>query len=173
MKAIYKLLGVVTIGMLFGCDDFLERSAQNMIIPEKVEHYKELLQGDAYFKELYDKTCWVQFMTDDAEFQECYSRFSNYDNTADNLEHYNDVYTWQSEIENDNFTDEAYLYLYKQIKIANLCLDGVVTAEGEEDEREILMGQAYFTRAMSYFYLANLYAQAYNEASPTVYVCLW
>ena len=166
MKAIYILLSVVLTGILFGCDDFLERSAQNMIVPEKVEHYRELLQGDAYFKGLYDKTAWVQFMTDDAEFQECYSRFNNYDNTGDNLEHYSDVYTWQSEIENDNFTDGAYLYLYKQIKIANLCLDGVKEAEGDEDEREILMGQAYFTRAMGYFYLANLYAQAYNEANP-------
>ena len=93
MKAIYILLSVVLTGILFGCDDFLERSAQNMIVPEKVEHYRELLQGDAYFKGLYDKTAWVQFMTDDAEFQECYSRFNNYDNTGDNLEHYSYVYT--------------------------------------------------------------------------------
>lgn len=45
MKAIYILLSVVLAGILFGCDDFLERSAQNMIVPEKVEHYRELLQG--------------------------------------------------------------------------------------------------------------------------------
>ena len=38
MKAIYILLSVVLTGILFGCDDFLERSAQNMIVPEKVEH---------------------------------------------------------------------------------------------------------------------------------------
>lgn len=166
MRAIYTLLTVVISSILFGCDDFLERSAQNMIIPEKVEHYKELLQGDAYFKELYNKTCWIHFMTDDAEFQECYSRFNNYNNTGDNLEHYSEAYTWQSEIENDNFTDGAYLYLYKQIKIANLCIDGVNAVDGDDDEREILLGQAYFTRAMGYFYLANLYAQAYNEADP-------
>ena len=43
-----------------------------------VKHYKELLQGDGYFKDLYEKTKWVLFMTDDAEFQESYSRFSDY-----------------------------------------------------------------------------------------------
>ena len=112
MKAKYKLFIVIMfIGITVGCDDFLERSSQNLIVPETVKHYKELLQGDGYFKDLYEKTKWVLFMTDDAEFQESYSRFSDYSFTSDNVTHYGDIYTWQSEIENDNFTDEAYLYL--------------------------------------------------------------
>ncbi|MDY4043803.1 MAG: RagB/SusD family nutrient uptake outer membrane protein [Marinifilaceae bacterium] len=168
MKAIYKIWSVVMLsGIVLGCDDFLERSAQNLIIPQTVDHYTELLQGDAYFKDLYAKTRWIQFMTDDAEFQEGYSRYSDYAYLADNIEAYGDVYTWQSEIENEDFTDGAYLYLYKQVKVANICIDGALTAEGEDKDREILLGQAYFTRAMAYFYLANLYAQAYNEASPS------
>ena len=168
MKAKYKLFIVIMfIGITVGCDDFLERSSQNLIVPETVKHYKELLQGDGYFKDLYEKTKWVLFMTDDAEFQESYSRFSDYSFTSDNVTHYGDIYTWQSEIENDNFTDEAYLYLYKQVKLANLCLEGAINAEGENEDREILLGQSYFTRAMAYFYLANLYGQAYNEAQPS------
>lgn len=167
MKAIYQLLiAIVCIGITTGCDDFLERSSQNLIVPETVNHYKELLQGDGYFKDLYEKTKWVSFMTDDAEFQECYSRFPDYEFTSDNVSYFGDLYTWQSEIENEYFTDQAYLYLYKQVKVANLCLEGVVTAEGKEEERDILLGQAYFMRSMAYFYLANLYAQAYNEAAP-------
>ena len=167
MKIGYKLLAVfMLLGATYSCDDFLERSAQNLIVPETVEHYQEVLQGEAYFKDLYNQTRWVLFMTDDAEFQECYTRFNDYDGTADNISHYGDVYTWQAEIENDYFTDGAYLYLYKQVKVANICIDGALNAEGEEEEREELLGQAYFTRAMAYFYLANLYSQAYNEASP-------
>ena len=162
MKNIWAIL--MLLGITYSCDDFLERSAQNLIVPETVEHYKELLQGEAYFKDLFAQTNWIQFMTDDAEFQEGYSRYNDYDGTADNITHYGDAYTWQSEIENEYFTDGAYLYLYKQVKVANICIDGARTATGEEKEREELLGQAYFTRAMAYFYLANLYAQAYNEA---------
>ena len=137
MKAKYKLFIVIMfIGITVGCDDFLERSSQNLIVPETVKHYKELLQGDGYFKDLYEKTKWVLFMTDDAEFQESYSRFSDYSFTSDNVTHYGDIYTWQSEIENDNFTDEAYLYLYKQVKLANLCLEGAINAEGENEDRD-------------------------------------
>ena len=59
MKAKYKLFIVIMfIGITVGCDDFLERSSQNLIVPETVKHYKELLQGDGYFKDLYEKTKW-------------------------------------------------------------------------------------------------------------------
>lgn len=167
MKMKYGLLtAFMSLLVTWGCHDFLERSAQNLIVPTTVEHYKEVLQGEAYFKDLYNQTRWVLFMTDDAEFQEGYSRYSNYDGTADNISYYGDAYTWQAEIENDYFTDGAYLYLYKQVKVSNICIEGALNAEGEEEEREELLGQAYFTRAMAYFYLANLYSQAYNEASP-------
>lgn len=168
MKRIYKLLGVACLlSTMTGCGDFLDRSAQNLIIPKTAVQYKEMLQGEAYFTDLFSNTKWVQMMTDDAEFQEGYSRYKQYSYTGANIEYYGDAYTWQPEIENDYFTDGAYLYLYKQIKVANLCIEGMETAEGTDDERKITLGQAYFTRAMAYFYLANLYGQAYNEAKPT------
>ena len=45
MKAIYKIWSVVMLsGIVLGCDDFLERSAQNLIVPQTVDHYIELLQ---------------------------------------------------------------------------------------------------------------------------------
>ncbi len=115
MKAKYKLFIVIMlIGITVGCDDFLERSSQNLIVPETVKHYKELLQGDGYFKDLYEKTKWVLFMTDDAEFQESYSRFSDYSFTADNVSYYGDIYTWQSEIENDNLKMRLiFIYINK------------------------------------------------------------
>ncbi len=167
MKQLYKVLCVICImGLLTSCGDFLERSSQNLIIPNKVSHFKELLQGEAYFKDLFNCTAWIQFMTDDAEFQEGYSRSSINQYSATNINYYGAAYTWQQEIENANFTDVAYLYLYKQIKVANICIDGLKNVEGGDEEREIILGQAYFTRAMGYFYLANLYAQAYNEANP-------
>ena len=51
MKNIWAIL--MLLGITYSCDDFLERSAQNLIVPETVEHYKELLQGEAYFKDLF------------------------------------------------------------------------------------------------------------------------
>jgi tetratricopeptide (TPR) repeat protein len=168
MKRIYKLLSVACLlATMTSCGDFLDRSAQNLIIPKTATEYKEMLQGDAYFTELFGKTGWVQMMTDDVEFQEAYSRYSTYKYTGSNIEYYGDAYTWQQEIENDYFSDEAFLYLYKQIKVANLCIEGMESAEGTADERKITLGQAYFTRAMAYFYLANLYGPAYNEAKAT------
>jgi hypothetical protein len=39
-------------------------------------------------------------------------------------------------------------------------------SEGTAEEKEILKGQAAFTRAFAYFNLANLYAKPYNKARP-------
>lgn len=60
MKAKYKLFIVIMfIGITVGCDDFLERSSQNLIVPETVKQYKELLQGDVILRICMKKTKWV------------------------------------------------------------------------------------------------------------------
>ncbi|HEY8387831.1 MAG TPA: RagB/SusD family nutrient uptake outer membrane protein, partial [Parasegetibacter sp.] len=78
------------------------------------------------------------------------------------------AYKWAQDIEDltGTFTDNFFRTMYKGILVANTCLEAVDGAEGTEAEKRILKGQAYFTRAYSYFVLANFYAQAYNEASP-------
>ena len=49
MKAICKyILVVILMTMAISCDDFLETTSQDLIVPKTVEHYKELLQGEGY-----------------------------------------------------------------------------------------------------------------------------
>lgn len=169
MKKIYKYLVSASLLSLLntGCDDFLERSAQDLVIPQTVEHYKEILQGDGYLKKMVQKTGWVCMMTDDVEFMNANALNGQLIYTASQVSKYRDAYRWQREIENSAFQDEGYVYCYNQILIANVCLEGIETADGTQEERETVEGQAKFQRAMAYFYLANLYAQAYNEARPT------
>lgn len=51
MKAICKyILVVILMTMAISCDDFLETTSQDLIVPKTVEHYKELLQGEGYFR---------------------------------------------------------------------------------------------------------------------------
>lgn len=152
---------------LSSCDDFLERSAQNLIVPETAKEYREMLQGETYFKDIFSRTAFVNFMTDDVEYQQANSRFPELTLNSSSVDAYKDAYTWQPEIENDNFSDGAYIYLYKQVKVANLCINALPTLSGTDEEKALLEGQAKFMRAMAYFYLANLYGPAYNEAQPT------
>jgi hypothetical protein len=164
MKTIYKILILlVTLGTISGCDDFLTRSAQDLIIPQNVEHYKELLQGDGYFKNLLQKTYWTHFMTDDIEFNNDNAQYPTLINTDNHVSTLKNVYLWQKEIESDAFSDNIYSYCYNQILIANTCIEGLKEAEGDNSEKEKIEGQAKFQRAMAYFYLANLYSKPYSK----------
>lgn len=158
----YLISSVVAIMLSVGCEDFLETTSQDLIVPVTVGHYKELLQGEGYFKLLLSKSAFVLYMTDDVEF---FGKDGEDLLPDAKFLSYGDAYRWQEEIENDYMTDECYRYLYRQILTANTCIDALDEMEGSSEEKEILEGQAYFTRAFGYFLLANFYAQAYNEAA--------
>lgn len=161
-KKLYKLTTLLCVLFaLSSCDDFLERSSQDLIIPTTVAQYKELLQGEGYFKEFNDYTFYLYYMTDDLEYIDYHA--DGY--TSSDVEIYNYMYCWMHEIENDAFTDKMYGWLYSQILVANTCLDGLDEAEGTENEKNQLKGQALFHRAYAYFQLVNAYGYSYNSAS--------
>ena len=168
MKAICKyILVIILMTMAISCDDFLETTSQDLIVPKTVEHYKELLQGEGYFKEFLAKSVFALYMTDDVEYFDAIAGGSWGGFGDSNFESYGDSYKWETEIENDVMTDRCYQYLYKQILVANTCISALDEMEGTDAEKKILSGQAHFTRAFGYFLLANFYAQAYNEAQAT------
>lgn len=162
MKRLYILLLPV---FLFNtsCHKFLEQTSQDLIRPETVEHYKELLQGEGYFKDFYKNGWFVDMMTDDIDAFDL-----GYPTTNVNakLEFVKYAYLWGADLEDPTgtFTDKLFQTLYKNILPANACLEAVDGVKGTDAERKVLKGQAYFTRAYGYFVLANLYAQAYNQA---------
>jgi hypothetical protein len=159
--------------VLTGCSDFLERSAQDLIIPVTTREFKEILQGDAYFKNLLQNYLFVSYMTDDVEFfdgnriPEEGSANREWSIKEDSrFVTFFDAYRWADEIENSLLSDNAYGYLYSQALTANVCIEAVETSEGTDEEKETLLGQASFTRAFAYLMLANLYAKPYGEAAP-------
>lgn len=168
MKMKYRYIMILmSFGCLCGsCDNFLEQSAQDLVIPEHAKQYKELLQGEGYFKKLSQYYHFIHFMTDNVEYWDGSDQFPQIKDPASALDIYEECYKWAKEIENDQLTDGLYKYLYTQVLTANSCLEGIDDTEGTEAERKIVRGQAYFTRAFAYFMLANFYAQAYNEAQP-------
>ena len=163
-------MAVCVLLLAAGCNDFLERQSQNEIIPVTTEHYKELLQGEGYFQKVLRNYRFVAYMSDDVEWFDARINGTLPPGSGslsdDGIDEYGDSYTWQREVENDDFTDRGYLYFYSQVLIANICLDAVDDTDGTQAEKEILRGQAAFTRAFAYFILANTYGPAYNTASP-------
>jgi hypothetical protein len=167
-------LGVGGLLLSTGCDDFLERSAQNLIIPQTTAQYKEILQGDGYFRGLTTKVStqigdysFLLYMTDDIEyFDAAQSGWTGGDAEESDVEKYSSCYRWDVSVENQSFTDRAYLYFYHQAMVANVCLEGIDESDGTEAEKAVLRGQAAFSRAFAYLMLATIYAKPYNKAKP-------
>lgn len=166
MKKIYLITIITLLLATTSCGDFLDRSAQNLVIPTKISQYKEMLQGtDGYFYYLISNSAFVHAMTDDVS----YRVLSEKGEDARDINTYRFVYQWQDEIENTDygFTDNVFEYLYKQALMCNTVLEQIDELEGTAEEKETLQGQALFHRAFAYFNLANLYARAYNESEPS------
>lgn len=159
----YKIIaGAYAAFALCSCSDFLERSAQDLVIPSTATQYKELLQGEGYFKKFNNQTYFLNYMTDDMEYID-YKTDGEY--VSASLEILNYVYCWAHEIESEAFTDGMYAWLYSQILVANTCIEGMGEMEGTENEKKILEGQALFQRAYAYFLLINAYGYPYNSSS--------
>jgi hypothetical protein len=165
--------------LLAGCDDFLERSSQTLVVPKTIAQYKEILQGEGYFRDLLNRVnpnnhyMFIQFMTDDVElfdvttYSQCPAGWStSKTGELEDVERYMGCYCWDVSIESARQPDKAYLYLYRQAMVANVCLQDIEKIEGTAAEKEVLRGQAAFTRAFAYFMLANIYAKPYSQARP-------
>lgn len=163
MKNIFSITALVVILALSSCSKFLEQSSQDLIRPVTVEHYKELLQGEAYFKELFSNGWFIETMTDDYMTRDPQYATDMPNAAADRLKY---AYQWAEDLETAEgvFTDNLFKTLYKNILAANTCIEALDIMEGTAQEKEILKGQAHFTRAYGYFILANLYALPYNVA---------
>ena len=163
-KIVYPVLFALCLSTV-GCNDFLERSAQNLVIPTTCADYTEILQGEGYFYNLVKNGIWLNLMTDDMELYT-----PRLDNTLPfNLNKYRYVYQWRDEIEieDESFSDELFNNLYSQILVANTCIDALDKGlEGTPEEQDILRGQALFHRAFAYLMLANVYAIPYDMATP-------
>ena len=165
MKKILFLLSLALV-VNVSCSKFLEQSAQDLVRPQNIEHYKELLRGEGYYKEIYPRGWFVDVMTDNVNLMDLVYPVNGAN--AIDLQSKN-PYKWASDLENESgtFTDQFFRYVYRNILAANSCLEGMdEVAEGTAQERHSLKGQAHFIRAYGYFTLANLYAQAYNVANP-------
>ena len=65
---------------------------------------------------------------------------------------------------NDLDTRHAWRVLYKVVKNANIIIEAAPDAEGDDDERNVVLGQAHAYRAFAHFQMVQLYGQRYDPA---------
>jgi hypothetical protein len=154
MKNILNLIAALVL--CASCGNFLEEYPNDQSYVVNTEDLNELLVGDGYMPATAgaDIGYWIQVMDDDALFVA--SNSTRRDGSP--------FYWWQP----DANTQTTWGNLYKRIGVLNAILDEVERFRDEPgDGYRKVKGEALFLRAGYYYYLVNIYALPYREASAT------
>lgn len=191
MKKIGLYIILATGFLLSSCDDFLSAYSQDMVIAKSVNDLDELLLGDVYITSSEASTgpsgsrvCgFLNILDDDLNVGKGDPLYNNtamaWRNCVAPMFGY---YAWQQEV-GTNYNgaivaDDATTWndLYSRINIINVILDEIVDLPHETDEDYAtyyrVMGESHFLRAVFFFYLANLYGDAYDPATCNTKLCV-
>lgn len=157
----YTLLSFLLI--LSSCKDYLENKDGDKVIPGTLKHYDELIYGEIIKQSSGTEMLYLPLMTDDAEDV----TVSYYD--SDSRAKYFPYYTWAIEnqrgLQDAEIVDNAWALFYHKILMCNIVYKEVSALEEDMNgTKNRLLGEVSFLRAMSYFYLVNLYGDPYQNA---------
>lgn len=173
MKKTYIFYLMLILSLSFSaCDSFLEEKSQDLVVPKTVSEYKELILGEAYNSNE-DATPYLEVMTDNVTEYVNPGSYYKGDHRSSTFGYY----AWQKDAEvsltGTRVYDKAWEILYHKILFANIIIEKANEGlEGSEEELNDLLGEAYFLKAYSYFMLANLYGDPYNETTAANDLCV-
>lgn len=162
-QIIYMILLVLSFA---SCGDFLDYKDKDKVIPAELAQYSELVVGELTQKSA-GTTChnlWI--MSDD---------FGTYvpdwigDLTVDDRREYQNWYFWakESQITYDGSEriDPAWEHFYHKILMCNIIERDVNAFEDDlEGVKYRLLGEVQAIRAISYWYLVNMYGEPWRSA---------
>ncbi|QXP69778.1 RagB/SusD family nutrient uptake outer membrane protein [Polaribacter sp. R2A056_3_33] len=149
-KIIYSIF--ITLSFI-SCDKYLDIEPVGQVIPKSVEEYRSFLTS-AYSITKESKVL-TTYRTDELAL------------SADALgvEQYEDLFIWNDVNPSPLTSVFPYASLYNTIFYTNHVINSEATIEGNQSDKEQLVGEAYALRAMQYFELINLYAKPYNKST--------
>lgn len=158
IKIINSITILFLIVLLGSCNKYLEINPDNRVRLSTVEDYRAVINGaypQAYhmFTELY---------TDNVRYYD-YPGYNNANITSWLLP----IYLWSDNyITNNAITPEAaWRKYYNDIYEANVVIEGIDEAVGDDALRQSVKGEAYMNRAYCHFMLVNIFAQHYDPAT--------
>lgn len=151
---LFKILCISSF-VLSSCDDYLDIEPVGQVIPKTVQDFRSFLTA-AYS------------ITKEHKVLTAY-RADELDLISDGLgvEQYEDLFIWNDEAPNPLTRSYPYATFYNTIFYANHIINSKSSIEGEVEEINQLVGEAYALRALQYFELVNLYAKPYHKNTAT------
>lgn len=164
-KILTTTLLVVLCGVLVSCNDFLTNQDKDKIIPNKANHFKELIYGELIRSwQDVEYMIFTDLMTDDVT-----TVYNNSNGQIDVRSQTYGYFAWQKEVEftfdGDPYDDKFYSSLYNKILLCNSIESLLGDVTDDADLVYQLYGEIYFIRAYCYYLLANIYGYPYEDGS--------
>jgi tetratricopeptide (TPR) repeat protein len=157
MKQLFIFFTVIAV--FSGCKKYLDIKPKGYVIPQNVQDFERLLNSEAMIRPL---PILLEAFTDDY-----YLVSFNKNNHL--ISPVNQAYLWSADVFK---TPEDYRYtsfynlLYANVYQYNAVVNGIDEASGGTIERKaIAKARAKLGRALSYWYLLNLYAKPYSAST--------
>lgn len=157
-----------------GCKKFLDVQPKDLKIAKTVKDYQDLMNGESWSKptsssvgsgmELY----WLEMLTDDVT-----EALATSPVPIDTKKHYSHFYTWRNNYDftlleeaSSTINFDTWTYLYRVVNISNIVLSEIDNMEGgTENEKQLLKAEAYFSRALAFHYIVNIWGEPYDPAT--------
>ncbi|HEY8959725.1 RagB/SusD family nutrient uptake outer membrane protein [Chitinophaga sp.] len=161
------ILLIITCSMN-SCRKYLDTPTDNSRTPQTVADYTEMLNGEGWNRNLSPDgdlfLYFLEMMTADVE------ETSGPAQSLDEKGPYSAFYTWQNiyDIQYDerqspsDILNNTWLGLYRIIKACNIITDKGEKIKGDLPDRQFLLGEAHFSRALAYYYLVNIWGRPYD-----------
>ena len=148
-------IAILFITSFIACDEYLDIEPVGKVIPKSVDDYRKFLTT-AYGKYKNHKIL-ATYRGDELSLQR----------TTVGIEQYEDIFIWNDDARAPQTLDFPYASFYTTIFHANHIIGSANDIEGNTEEVNQLVGEAFALRALQYFDLINIYAKAYNKTTAT------
>lgn len=159
MKKYRIIFKVVSFAILFAtvsCTKFLEKTSPDITIPTTVQHFEELLYGEAYPNA---QTGLLEVLSDNTKLS-----YISIDERDMRSLPFIPSFLWEKDMEQwqPGVLTGIWRNLYQSISVCNLVIEGLNDIETSV-ERDHVLGQAHVLRAHHYFLLNNIYGEPFRK----------
>ncbi|PUZ23863.1 SusD family protein [Chitinophaga costaii] len=162
--------------LLAGCKKkYLDKPPDNQRTPKTVADYSAILNGEGWNRDIYTQGSGVSLYFLDMLTPDIAENIDTvHSDLVDGRGPYSAFYTWQNyydaqydERHSPSSTlNDTWLGLYRIITACNVITDAGQQIQGNAADRQFLLGDACFNRALAYYFLVNIFGHPYDPANP-------
>lgn len=170
-----KIVIIAFISVLLNsCGEFLAPYSPNQYVPRTVDALKEMMVGEVYFRAKDNNDVFFaynEYMSDNVETTD--NEFTNVAESAKpSFDRHKELYCLNPRVfeladvspGGTLINKDTWKKHFEKILACNVIFDYIDKVKGDEEQKNLVLAEAYFFRAFIYFNFVNIYGEPYSFA---------